>query len=187
MVRIIPLFLLFFVFFTGCSSDSGGGNCSDGILGDTEYTIDCGGDCPLCLEFFEGSWISEGENLSSVWKELFMAKSIELVLDPGFVYTMTIADEEGKSEITSGTYSLADSGVKDIWTITLDQTSPDRKTYEGIIQAESNYIVKLEMVQTEPYIHAIPPTPEEGLGSTKTESSGSVAPFPGNVQTYIRD
>src|SRR5690625_6229920 len=145
MVRIIPLFLLSFFIFAGCSSDSGGGNCSDGILGDTEYTIDCGGDCPLCLEFFEGTWISEGENLSTVWKELFMAKNIELVLEPGFGYSMTITDEDGLKETSSGTYSLEDSGVKNIWTITLDQTDPDRKTFDGIIEAETNYIVKLEM------------------------------------------
>lgn len=187
MIRILPVLFLFSFLFSACSSDSGGGNCSDGILGDTEYTIDCGGDCPFCLEFFEGGWISEGDNLSPVWKELFMAKKIELELDPGSSYRMKITDEENKSQTGSGTYSLSDSGTKNIWTIRLQQSNPDQKVYEGIVQAESNYILKVEIVQTEPYINAIPPSPEEGLGSTKTETDGNRVPFPGNIHTFIRD
>jgi|SRR5699024_1891301 len=187
MIRIFPVIFLLFLFFTACENDSGGGNCSDGILGDTEYTIDCGGDCPLCSEFFEGSWISEGENLSQVWKELFMAKKIDLQLDPNSTFVMGITDEENKSRISSGTYSLFDSGIKNIWTIKLEQTKPDQKVFEGIVQAESNYILKVEIVQTDPYINAVPPSPEEGLGSTKTETSGNIVPFPGNIQTFIRD
>lgn len=186
MYRIITLMTLLYLFNISCDNGTGGESCSDGILGDREYTIDCGGDCPLCDNFFEGSWKSEGENLSQVWKELFDAQTITANFSPSKSYTMTILNTNGTSYTTSGSYTLSDSGIDGIWTLTLNQTQPTTATFDGIMKAVDNYVLRVEIVQTEPYINAIAPTPSGGLGSTKTETGGNTVSFPGNVQTFVR-
>ena len=187
MFRAIALFVLVYLLNFSCQEGTGGESCSDGVLGDTEYTIDCGGNCPLCEEFFEGSWKSEGENLSMVWKQLFDAQSISAVFNVDKSYVLTIENTGGMSNPTSGTYSLADSGIDGIWTLTLNQTQPTAAVFDGIMKAQNNYVLNVEIVQTDPYINAIAPTPSGGLGSTKTETGGNTEPFPGNVQTFIRN
>ena len=186
MYRLISLFSLLYLLNISCQEGTGGESCSDGILGDTEYTIDCGGDCPLCDEFFEGRWVSEGDNLSQVWKELFDAQSIAATFGADKSYEMIITTSGGLSNPTSGTYALSDSGIDGIWTLTLNQTQPSDATFDGIMKASDNYILQVEIVQTDPYINAIAPTPSGGLGSTKTETGGNTVPFPGNVQTFVR-
>ncbi|MBY5958913.1 hypothetical protein KUV50_12245 [Membranicola marinus] len=186
MFRAIILFAILWMMGVSCQEGTGGESCSDGILGDTEYTIDCGGDCPLCDDFFESSWVSEGDNLAMAWKELFSARKITAVFHPDKTYELTIVNTAGESESMKGTYTLADSGIENIWTLTLSQDQPNDKTFSGIVKAQDNYVIKVEIVQTEPYINAIAPTPEGGLGSTKTETNGNTVPFPNNVQTFIR-
>lgn len=186
MFRVITLFAFLFVVSISCQEGTGGESCSDGILGDTEYTIDCGGDCPLCEGFFESSWVSEGDNLAMAWKELFSARKITTVFNPDKSYKLIIEDTDGQSTTMQGIYTLSDSGIENIWTISLDQSQPDDKVFKGIVKAQDNYVLNVEIVQTDPYINAIAPTPEGGLGSTKTETNGSTSVFPGNVQTFIR-
>lgn len=186
MYRIITLCSLLYLLNISCQEGTGGESCSDGVLGDREYTIDCGGDCPLCDEFFEGSWKSDGENLSQVWKELFDAQSITANFSASKTYTMTIVNTGGTPVTTSGNYVISDSGIDGIWTLTLNQIAPVAATFDGIMKAVDNYVLNVEIVQTDPYINAIAPTPEGGLGSTKTETGGNTVPFPGNVQTFIR-
>ena len=186
IIRILAAAFFFHFLLISCQEGTGGESCSDGILGDTEYTIDCGGNCPLCDEFFESSWVSSGDNLAPVWKDLFSANKITAVFYSDKTYQLTIENTDGQSIPMGGSYSLADSGVEGNWTLTLNQNLPDEKVFEGIIQAQDNYVLKVEIVQTNPYINAIAPTPEGGLGSTKTETGGNTVPFPGNVQTFIR-
>ena len=186
IIRIFCLGILLHLFLVSCQEGTGGESCSDGILGDTEYTIDCGGNCPLCDDFFEGTWVSDGDNLATVWKELFSAKSITAVFNSDKTYDLIIENTDGMSTPMSGNYTLTDSGIDGIYTITLNQNLPDDKVFEGIVKAQDNYVLKVEIVQTDPYISAIPPTPEGGLGSTKTETSGNTVPLPGNVQTFER-
>lgn len=99
---------------------------------------------------------------------------------------MTIVNTGGTPVTTSGNYVISDSGIDGIWTLTLNQTAPVAATFDGIMKAVDNYVLNVEIVQTDPYINAIAPTPEGGLGSTKTETGGNTVPFPGNVQTFIR-
>lgn len=186
MTRALIFFTFLYIVSFSCQEGTGGESCSDGILGDTEYTIDCGGSCPLCDEFFESTWVSKGDNLAPVWKELFSARSIKAVFNPDKTYLLSIEDSGGMTTLMSGSYTLADSGINGIWTIVLNQNMPDNKAFEGIVKAQDNYVLKVEIVQTQPYINAIAPTPEGGLGSTKTETGGSTVSFPGNVQTFIR-
>lgn len=186
MIKNIPLLFLACFLSISCQEGTGGESCSDDILGDTEYTIDCGGDCPLCDEFFTGTWVSEGENLSTVWKELFSAQKITVAFVSDNSFQLTILDTDGQSIPGQGNYTLSDSGIDGIWEVTLNQAQPIARVYEGIVKAQDNYVLNVEIVQTEPYINAIPPTPSGGLGSTKTESGGNTVPFPGNVQTFIR-
>lgn len=186
MLRPILLFFFLTIVAFSCQENSGGESCSDGILGDTEYTIDCGGDCPLCEEFFEGSWVSEGENLAQTWKELFSAEKISVTFNRDGSYELIIENTDGFANPMGGQYTLTSSGVEGIWSLTLDQNTPDEKVFEGIVKAQDNYVLKVEIVQTEPYINAIAPTPEGGLGSTKTETGGNTVPFPGNVQMFVR-
>src|SRR5690606_5324994 len=116
-------------------------------------------------------------------KELFEAESIAATFGVDKSYEMIITTSDGLSNPTSGTYALSDSGIDGIWTLTLTQTQPSDATFDGIMKANDNYILNVEIVQTEPYINAIAPTPSGGLGSTMTETGGSTVPFPGNVQT----
>src|SRR5690606_14786686 len=97
MIKNIPLLFLACFLSISCQEGTGGESCSDGILGDTEYTIDCGGDCPLCDEFFTGTWVSEGENLSTVWKELFSAQKITVAFVSDNSFQLTILDTDGQS------------------------------------------------------------------------------------------
>lgn len=186
MLRAITLLAFLFTVSISCQEGTGGESCSDGILGDTEYTIDCGGDCPLCDGFFESSWVSEGDNLAMAWKDLFSARKITAVFNPDKTYELTIENTDGQATPMQGNYSLADSGIENIWTISLTQNQPDDKVFKGIVKAQDNYVINVEIVQTDPYINAIAPTPEGGLGSTKTETNGNTVPFPNNVQTFIR-
>lgn len=186
MARALILFSFLYIISFSCQEGNGGESCSDGILGDREYTIDCGGSCPLCDEFFESVWVSKGENLAPVWKELFSAQSIKAAFNSDKTYQLSIDDSDGMTTAMAGNYSLTDSGIDGIWTITLNQNQPDNKVFEGIVKAQDNYVLKVEIVQTVPYINAIAPTAEGGLGSTKTETGGSSVSFPGNVQTFVR-
>lgn len=186
LFRFTIFAILLYLLAVSCQEGTGGESCSDGILGDTEYTIDCGGSCPLCLEFFQSSWVSEGNNIAKVWKELFSAQKITAAFYEDNSYDMAIENTDGFVIPMEGTYSLADSGIDGIWTIILNQDKPDSKVFKGIVKANSNYIINVEVVQTEPYLGAVAPTPEGGLGSTKTETDGKTVALPGNVQKYIR-
>ena len=159
IIRILAAAFFFHFLLISCQEGTGGESCSDGISGD---------------------------NLAPVWKDLFSANKITAVFYSDKTYQLTIENTDGQSIPMGGSYSLADSGVEGNWTLTLNQNLPDEKVFEGIIQAQDNYVLKVEIVQTNPYINAIAPTPEGGLGSTKTETGGNTVPFPGNVQTFIR-
>jgi hypothetical protein len=207
MNRIIYLLLFLFmscatVLTTGCSDDT---SCTDGIKNGNETGVDCGGDCPACISCEDGiqngdeegvdcggtdcepcevgahgQWQSSGTNVAPLLVNFFAVDSIWASFKTDGTYEVHQFDITGAKTILTGTFTQMESGVNDIWTITVNQSSPANLTSEGILKITGDEM-KYEIAQTEPDIGATPPTPAGGFGSTSGGAFGT-----SNVQTYIR-
>jgi hypothetical protein len=128
----------------------------------------------------QGEWQSSGAGVAPLLVTLFGTDSIYADFNTDMTYTVEQYDTAGTALTLSGTYTQTDSGTDDIWTITVDQTSPASLTSEGIFKVDGN-TMQYEIVQTSPDIGATPPTPAGGFGSTNAGALGMA-----NVQTYQR-
>jgi len=155
--------------------------CDDGIMNGEEEGVDCGGpDCPPCYVGLQDTkWQSSGANVAPLLVALFNTDSIYAEFNGDFTYKVEQYDADGAKVELSGTYTQAESTVADIWTITVNQTSPAAIVAEGIFQIIDDQM-KYEIVQTDPPA-GTPPTPEMGFGSTNGGALGDT-----NVQTYLR-
>lgn len=156
--------------------------CTDGIQNGQETGVDCGGpDCPACDEGLQNTqWQSSGTNVAPLLVSLFATDSIYAEFNSDFTYLVEQYDTSGTKLTLAGTYTQAESGVGNIWQITVNQTSPAALTSTGIFEITGNEM-KYEIVQTEPDIGAVPPTAAAGFGSTNGGALGML-----NVQTYVR-
>ncbi len=156
--------------------------CSDGIQNQDETGVDCGGVCDPCLIGVMGEWQSSGTNVAPLLVNLFATDSIYAEFRTNMTYTVEQYDTTGAVLVLEGTYQQAESSVDGIWTITVNQTSPAQLTSEGIFALEmDDSVMRYEIVQTQPDIQAVPPTPEGGFGSTNGGLFGTA-----NVQVYER-
>ncbi|MCO6475864.1 MAG: hypothetical protein J5I94_04545 [Phaeodactylibacter sp.] len=155
--------------------------CTDGIQNGEETGIDCGGpDCPPCEIGVQGRWQSSGDNVAPLLVSLFATDSIYAEFNTDNTYLVEQYDTSGAKLTLEGTYTQKESGVGDIWEITVNQSSPAVLTSEGIFEVTDN-TMRYEIVQTSPDIGAVPPTAAAGFGSTNGGALGNI-----NIQVYER-
>jgi len=117
---------------------------------------------------FEGVWLSEGEDIAPILVELTKAVSITATFGDD-AFTVVTVDDQGQEVQQLGVYTNEESGVGEIWNITLQQTMPSAITVEGIWEIDDSVspaILRYEVVQTMPSVGAVAPTAEGGFGST---------------------
>lgn len=126
----------------------------------------------------QGEWESSGTDVAPLLVTLFGTDSIYANFKTDMSYTVEQYDSTGSKLTLAGTYTQEESGVGDIYNITVEQSSPAALTSEGIFEVNGN-TMQYEIAQTSPDIGATPPTAADGFGST---SGGAVGTM--NVQTY---
>jgi hypothetical protein len=130
-----------------------------------------------------GEWISGGDNVAPLFIAYSLADSAYAKFKDNNTYYVETFLNKART-VLEGSFVQVKSDVSNIWTIRLNQTTPTALTSEGIFEIAktgNTYLMKYEIVQTEPAIGATAPTPEDGFGS----SSGGVF-GEGFVQKYIR-
>lgn len=129
----------------------------------------------------QGIWQSSKSNVAPLLVALFQVDSIWVEFRSNNTYEVRQWNRDGAQLPTlSGTYTQAKSNVNNIWTIRLEQTQPSALISEGIFEITGN-TMKYEVVQTQPDIQAVPPTPQGGFGSTNGGALGQ-----SNVQIYVK-
>ena len=171
------LFLCLALMVASCGKEDNKGTCSDGIKNQDETGIDCGGACGACLEGTQGTWFSH--SVAPVLASF--ADSISTTFKTDLTYTVD-QYKDGAKVVLTGTYVQTKSGVGNIYTIKLNQTSPTALTAEGIFEVSAdNKTMKYEVVQTEPSLGIAPPTAAGGFGSTAGGAFGTNV-----VQNFVR-
>lgn len=128
----------------------------------------------------QGEWQSSGTDVAPLLVALFGTDSVYANFATDMTYSVEQYDTSGAKLTLTGTYMQEESSVEDIWTIEVNQTAPATLTSEGIFEVEGN-TMRYEIVQTNPDIQAVPPTPQDGFGSTNGGAAGMT-----NVQVYQR-
>lgn len=132
----------------------------------------------------QGEWQSSGSNVAVLLASFFNTDSIYANFKKDFTYVVEQYDTDGAKLTLSGTYTQEESEVDGIWIIEVNQSAPAALISEGIFQITTSggeETMKYEIVQTNPDISAVPPTPEAGFGSTNGGALGTI-----NIQTYLR-
>lgn len=129
-------------------------------------------------EGIQGEWQSSGDDVAPLLTALFGTDSIYANFAMDMSYTVEQYDSTGAKLTLSGVYTQTESGVGNIWTITVNQTSPAALDSEGIFEVTGSTML-YEIVQTNPDISAVPPTAAGGFGSTNGGALGMM-----NVQAY---
>jgi hypothetical protein len=129
-----------------------------------------------------GKWVSGGTNVAPLLIAVGLADTLSVEFGTN-TYHVDSYFQGTKMPSLDGTYVQRKSTVGNIWTITLNQTSPGALTSEGIFEITKVgdiYTLDYEVVQTEPSLGA-PPTPEDGFGSSAGGILGNT-----NIQKYVR-
>lgn len=131
----------------------------------------------------EGTWQSSGENVSSFLKAFAGIDSVYAEFNANLTYRIEHFDGAGEKTTLSGTYDQIISDTTDFFYVRLDQISPDGTMSEGIaaVYVAQPDSFNLEVVQTIPYIGAIPPKISEGFGSSSEGALGNT-----NIQRFRR-
>jgi len=133
-----------------------------------------------------GNWYSSGANVAPLLVTYFYVDSIyaEFKADDSYlVEQYNIGNTSGTPDVTfTGTFVIEKSTVGEIWNIELSQDQPFTATSQGIFEIKTTpeEILWYEVVQTSG-TQNVPPTPEEGFGSSNGGTLGD-----SNIQKYIR-
>jgi hypothetical protein len=155
--------------------------CDDGIQNGDETGVDCGGSCDACFTGVQGQWESSGTNVAPLLVAFFNVDSLWADFRTDGTYTVHQFDTAGVQTVLEGTYIQTESGVGDIFNITVNQSSPAVFTSVGILEVTEGEpdVMKYEIVLDDGV--NVPPTAEAGFGSTNGGAFGEQ-----NVQTYLR-
>jgi hypothetical protein len=126
----------------------------------------------------QGKWQSSGADVAPLLVNLFGIDSLYAEFNTNNTYLVRQWASGTELVSLTGVYTQANSGVNGIWTIEVNQSAPSALISEGIFKVEGNMMM-YEVVQTNPDIQAVPPTPQGGFGSTNGGALGNL-----NVQTY---
>jgi hypothetical protein len=127
-----------------------------------------------------GSWESEGSDLSDLFANVpFFYEYVRADFGANGIVSSEIRDSDGAVYVVTGTF-VVDEGTQPA-SIVLQQTEPYIATLQGIYQVSGDTLT-YEVVQLTPDYGYLPPTPEQGFGTT---SGPNLVPGV-NVQTYVR-
>ena len=143
--------------------DAAGDDDDDDAEGDDDDDDDAAE--PVTLE---GVWVSSGMDVAPLLVELTGAVEITATFTPD-TFTVHTLDNQGQEVSQSGVYTAEPVGTDGLYAITLEQTTPQAITAEGIYQIDNTTnppILRYEVVQTIPSVGAEPPTPDKGFGGT---------------------
>lgn len=165
--------------FIACKDEETVGTCSDGIQNQSETSVDCGGPCSACRVGAQGKW------KSSPVAPILAAYADSIIATFNTNSTYEVVQWKSGAKVTlTGTYVQTKSSVGNIYTITVNQTSPTVITAEGIFEVTDNDSkMKYEIIQTTPAIGAGAPTAAGGFGSS---TYNGVALGAANIQNYVR-
>lgn len=115
-----------------------------------------------------GSWLSEGKNVAPILVQLAGTASITATFEDA-AYDVLTVDTDGQEVSFTGVYTVEESGVEGIMNITLEQSTPQTITSEGIYAIDNSTnppTMRYEVVQTVPDVGAEAPSAELGFGGT---------------------
>lgn len=132
-----------------------------------------------------GEWYSSGDNVAPLLVTYFTVDSIYAEFKADNTYEVeqyNIGNTSGTPDlIFTGTFVIEKSGVDEIWTIDITQELPYAATSGGIFEIKTSpEILWYEVVQISG-TQNVPPTPEDGFGSTNGGAFGTT-----NIQKFIR-
>lgn len=153
--------------------------CTDGVQNGTETGIDCGGTCSPCLFGAQGVWYASGTDLSLILAGIEDVDNALVDFQLSNNYTMVYNFEDGTQSIMLGTYQQTESSVADIWTLSMEQTSPDTLSFSGIVQLAETDTLLYELIELDGDNEA--PTPSAGFGSSNGGDLGN-----SNIIRWIR-
>ncbi|RMG24849.1 MAG: hypothetical protein D6730_11960 [Bacteroidetes bacterium] len=135
------------------------------------------------FEGVQGQWQSAGRDVSPFLSVFAGADSIVIRFEKGPGYRIEQYDTAGRRRVFEGTYELHENDSTELSYLLLNQTLPLPSSSEGLVRVfagrpDSMY---LEVVQTQPYIGAFPPTLEGGFGSSSAGALGNT-----NIQRFRR-
>ncbi len=81
-----------------------------------------------------GKWVSEGANVAPLLVNFLSIKKIEAEFKADNSYVVNSYTTENVKVTFTGVYTQTKSGVGNIWTITLIQSTPTSVTSEGIFE-----------------------------------------------------
>jgi hypothetical protein len=116
----------------------------------------------------QGSWLSEGDNVAPLLVDLANTVSIAATFDE-MTFTVVSTDADGQEVEQAGVYVVEPTEFGNIMEITLEQSSPQTITAEGIFEIDNSTnppTMRYEVVQTVPSVGAQQPTAEGGFGAT---------------------
>lgn len=155
----------------GETDDPADGTTTTGDASDTDVTAGetddetTGGTEDVTLV---GTWLSEGKNVAPILVQLAGTASITATFEDT-AYDVLTVDTDGQEVSFTGVYTVEESGVEGIMNITLEQSTPQTITSEGIYAIDNSTTpptLRYEVVQTVPDIGAEAPTAELGFGGT---------------------
>jgi hypothetical protein len=116
------------------------------------------------------TWVSEGADVAPLLAGApFNNVKITATFKADGTYDVIGIDSSNKSLNYTGTYVVTPSSVAGIMTIRLTQVMPQNAVAEGMYQIDTSVTpvrMQYEVVQTQPTNGLVPPTPEQGFGST---------------------
>jgi hypothetical protein len=132
-----------------------------------------------------GEWYSSGENVAPLLVTYFQVDSIyaEFKEDNSYlVKQFNQGNTSGEPDVVfTGTFTIVKSSVGEIWNIDISQSAPYEAVSSGIFEIKTDpELLWYEVVQTSG-TQNVPPTPEDGFGSSNGGTLGEM-----NIQKYIR-
>lgn len=130
-----------------------------------------------------GSWVSAGGKVSPFLRAFAGVDSVHLTFEANMTYAWMQADTLGQVQRRRGTYAVRTLDSLRLYELELTQLVPAATFSRGMlaIYPANPDSMWLEVVQTEPYIGATPPSPARGFGSSSEGALGT-----SNIQRFSR-
>jgi len=160
-LTLVAMLVLGMLFAISCSKDDDNGTNSNNA------------------EVWEGTWLSAGANVAVILSYYFSYDSIRVEFRDDMTVTTDQHVADGAWTTIEGTYTVTESETGDVHSISIVYPAFEQ---QGIIEVTegSPSTMRLELVQTNPDIGAVPRTPDSGFGSDAGLGTS-------NIQTYVQE